>query len=65
MATFWERAAHLVNRLFSLLCLFAALVVPILVSRAGASVPGHHCLPFTFYRRQHILIKKPISNLPI
>ena len=27
MATLWERAAHLVNRVFSLLCLFVALVV--------------------------------------
>ena len=27
MATFWERAAHSVNRVFSLLCLFVALVV--------------------------------------
>ena len=51
MATFWERAAHSVNRMFSLLCLFVALVV----SHFGfegrnlvliVSVPGH-CLPFT------------------
>ena len=27
MATLWERAAHAVNRMFSLLCLFVALVV--------------------------------------
>ena len=50
MATFWERAAHLVNRRFSLLCLFVGLVVSdfgyegmtlVLI----ASVPGY-CLPF-------------------
>ena len=35
MATFWEIAAHLVNRVFSLLCLFVALVVSILVSNVG------------------------------
>ena len=29
MATFGERAANSVNRMFSLLCLFVALVVPI------------------------------------
>ena len=53
MATFWKRAAHSVNRMFSLLCLSVALDV----SHFGfegrtlvliASVPGH-CLPFTFY----------------
>ena len=27
LATVWERAAHSVNRMFSLFCLFAALVV--------------------------------------
>ena len=50
MATFWERAAHSVNRKLSLLCLFVALVVShcevgtlVLI----ASFPGH-CLPFTF-----------------
>ena len=52
MATCWDRAAHSVNRIFSLLCIFVALVV----SHFGfegrtlvliASVPGH-CLPFTF-----------------
>ena len=35
MATFCERAANSVNRMFSLLCLFVALVVSVLVSRAG------------------------------
>ena len=48
MATFWERAAYSFYRVFSLLCLFVALVV----SHIGfegrtlvliASVPGH-CL---------------------
>ena len=54
MATFWERAAHSLNRAFSSLrvCLFVDLVVfhfgfegrtLVLI----ASVPGH-CLPFTF-----------------
>ena len=52
MATFWERAVHSVNHLFSLISLFVALVA----SHVGfdgrtlvliASVPGH-CLPFTF-----------------
>ena len=51
MATFLERAAHSVNRMFSLLCLVA-----LVVSYFGfegrtlvliASVPGH-CLHFTF-----------------
>ena len=52
VATFWKRAAHSVNRMFSLSCLFVALVV----SNFGfdgrtlvliVSTPGH-CLPFTF-----------------
>ena len=44
MADFWEKAAHSLNRMFSLLRLFVAFVVSqVLV----ASVPGH-CLPFTF-----------------
>ena len=52
MATFWERAAHSVNHMFSLLCPFVALVV----SHSGfkgwnliliVPVPGH-CFPFTF-----------------
>ena len=52
MATFWERAAHSSNCVFSLLCLFVALVV----SHFGfdgrnfvliASVHGH-CVHFTF-----------------
>ena len=53
MTTFWERAAHAVNRMFSSLCLFVALVVPFwfrgqdLVLVLIASVPDH-CLPFTF-----------------
>ena len=49
----WERAAHLVNRVFSLLCLFKVPVV-FLFGFEGrtlvliASVHGH-CLPFTFF----------------
>ena len=56
MATSWEKAAHSVNRMFSLLCLFSALIV----SHFGfegrtlvliASVAGHYLGgPFTFYR---------------
>ena len=52
MATFWERAAHSSNRIFSLLCLFVALVVShfgfegrTFVLIASVHV---HCLPFTF-----------------
>ena len=53
MATFWKRAAHSVNHMFSFLCLVAALVV----SHFGfevrtlvliASVPGD-CLHFTLF----------------
>ena len=52
MATLWEKAAHLANRVFSLICQFVGLVVShfgfgdrtlVLIS----SVPGHF-LPFTF-----------------
>ena len=55
MVTFWERAVHSVNRMFSLLCLFVALVV----SHFGfegwtlvliTSVPGH-CFIFHFLNR--------------
>ena len=53
MAIFWERAAHSFNHMFSLLCLFVALVVSYFVFDGEplvliASVSGH-CLPFTFY----------------
>ena len=48
MATFWERASYSFNRVFSLLCLFEALVVSHFgfESRTlllNASVPDH-CL---------------------
>ena len=53
MVTFWERSAHSVIRMFSLLCLFVALVVfhfgfedrtlVLIVSAPGI------CLPFTVY----------------
>ena len=51
MVTFWERAAH-VNRVFTLLCPFVALVVSHFGVKGRtlvlfASVPGH-CLPCTF-----------------
>ena len=54
MATFWERAAHLVYHVFSLY--YDRLFVILLISNFGfesgtlvliASVPDH-CLPFTF-----------------
>ena len=53
MATFWERVAYSVNRMFSLLCLFVALVVSHFGFESRAlvlivPVPGHG-LPFTFY----------------
>ena len=52
MVTFWERAAHLVNRMFFVLCLFVILIVShfdfegrtaVLI----AAISGH-CLPSTF-----------------
>ena len=52
MATIRESPAHSVNRLFSLLCLFVALVVSHFGFEGrtlGLSVLVHgHCLPFTF-----------------
>ena len=52
VATFWERAAHSVKHMFSLLYLFVALVVSHLGYEDGnlvliAAVPGH-CFSFTF-----------------
>ena len=49
MATFWETAAHSVDRVFSLVCQIVALVVFHFGSEDRtlvliASVPGH-CLP--------------------
>ena len=49
---FGERAAHSVNRMFTLICLFVSLVVSDFGFEGRAlvliaSVPGH-CLPFTF-----------------
>ena len=57
MATVWEKSAHSVNRMFSLLCLFVALVVSHLGFEGRtlvliASVPGH-CLPFTYFYSEH------------
>ena len=51
MAIYWGRAAHSINRMFSLLCLFVALVVSHFGFEGGTlalivTVPGH-CLPFT------------------
>ena len=52
VATIRESPAHSVNRLFSLLCLFVALVVSHFGFEGrtlGLSVLVHgHCLPFTF-----------------
>ena len=48
MATFWERAAHFVNSMFSLYCTYLQFwLFPILVLRTGSLDTGH-CLPFTF-----------------
>ena len=52
MATFWERAAHSVNHMLSLLFQIVALNVSHLGFPGGilaliAPVPGH-CFPFTF-----------------
>ena len=52
MTTFWERAAHSVNHVFSLVCLLVALVVSHFNFKGGTlvlvvSVPDH-CLTFTF-----------------
>ena len=57
MATFWEKAAHSVNRMFSLLCLYVALVVFHFSFEGGtlvliALVPGH-CLLLIFLERQN------------
>ena len=53
MATFWERAAHSVYRMFSLYFDIVILVISHFVFEGGtlvliATVPGH-CLPFTSY----------------
>ena len=70
MGTLWERAAHSLNHVLSLLCLFIALVV----SHFGfegrtmaliASFPGH-CLPFTFWiliYRKGKMTHKSLTNL--
>ena len=55
MVIFWERAAHSINHIFSLLCLFVALVVSHFGFESGTlilivSVPGH--CSFTFYLLQ-------------
>ena len=52
VATFLEKAAHSVIRMFSLLCLFLALLISHFRFESRAlvlivSVPGH-CLPFNF-----------------
>ena len=38
VANFWEGAAHLIHRMFSLLCLFVPWLFPILVSSAGPCI---------------------------
>ena len=50
--TVWARAAHSVNRMFSLLCLFVTFVVSHFGFEGGtlvliATVPSHY-FPFTF-----------------
>ena len=61
MITFWERAAHSVNRLFSLQYVFVTLVVSHLDFEDGTVVLitpfSGHCLPSTF------LILHPIGLL--
>ena len=47
VATFWGRAAHLINYIFPLLCLFVSLVVSHLGFEGGNLVPGHR-FPFNF-----------------
>ena len=52
MNTFWERTAHSVNQMFSLLCLFVVLDISHLRLEGGNLVliapgPGHF-FPFTF-----------------
>ena len=49
MATFWEIAAYSVYRVFSLLCLFVALVVSHLVSRVGSWFLLRLVLAHTFH----------------
>ena len=60
MATFWERDAGSVNRMFFEYLLF--YLFPILVSRAVVPVLSH-CLPFTF---EDIFFKpkQPVFHLP-
>ena len=59
VVTFFERVAHLVNCMLSLLCLFVALVVAQFCFNGGilvlfSTVPGH-CLPFfTFRSKNHV-----------
>ena len=53
MATFWERVAHSVNRMFSLLCLFVALAASHFGFEGGtlvliASVPGPEVIKLFF-----------------
>ena len=52
MTTFWERAAHSFNHVFTLLCPFIVLAVSHLGFKGGnlvliVPVPGHW-FPFTF-----------------
>ena len=57
MATFWERAAHSVNPVFSLLCQFVALIVSHFGFKGRtltliASVPGHCLLLYPLFSDQ-------------
>ena len=66
MAFFKERAAHLVNRMFSLLSLFVVLVVSQLGFEDGnlvLDVPfTGHCLSFTFHDSIEVALT-PTHNL--
>ena len=77
MATFWERAAHSVNHIFSLFCVFVVLVVSHLGFEGGdlvLIVPAHgHCIPLLYilhFKMHHKLtryrkLKRAIPNQSI
>ena len=68
MATFSKRAAHSINHMFSLLCLFVAIVVfhfgfETRTLALIASIPGN-CLPFTF-KKENSLEKSGDTSLEV
>ena len=57
MAFYWGRAAHSVNHMFSLVCLFAVLIVTYLGFEDGllvstAQVPGNRFLKVSLFQTQ-------------